>query len=524
MEILAQVSDRLIVTSIMFIGVAVLVLVAVVVLAWKTIQARRVSVTALRSGWLPLAWLGIAGVVGFVLLTTLIRPRLTRDPQPLQPVSVQAVTMEVPQHATDDDGEVWRDVVDEEFDSDIYPSPTVAARALAHQIAPMVKFRVLPKDTSPTAITIVPQSGLPKEGDFSVELASRLQTQFEVPATIGEAPGTPPAEGSGQVIVTLTCPRKTTHASSPWNPQQPEVSGSLKATVSGEAGDVEVMSQFIDKPWVAQFDQFVSANPERNLLLARSARFSTSAESAFVLAEERGADSITRMLMPLVGQSRITLIPDIEVHTRNTVRWLIHSGVFVQDRFVQRLKRPYGDVYRAAVLFEVEPHQLETLKGEIYTISRSHQREQHASVSFMGGAIAIFGVVTLLCLFLNHATRGYYRAKLSAVCLCGGAVLIGGAVFWLTLARSEVDLRTRLTVQDLTRQNAVPMPRSRQKSSVPIQPAAPPAVTAPARPVPTPPKVQVNAPRLEESEGEGDGKIDPVPEDNSATEGNTVPE
>lgn len=457
-----------------------------------------------RSGWTT-AWLVAGGAVGLVLMLQLLRGQEDMSPRqaPIESVMRPATSMDIPPAVapiadSQADGEVWRDVVEEEFETDIYPSATVAARALAHQIAPMVQFRVLPKDVSPTRFTIVPDSGLPQESDFSVELASVLETRFSTPAKIG-APAERPSPISGHVIVTLTCPQKTTQASAPWNTNQPEITGSLKATVLGEAGEVAVMTQFIDKPWVAHFDKFVSANPNRNLLLARSHRFAASTEAAFVLAEERGADSITQMMMPLVRQSGMRLIPDIEIQTRNTVRWLINSGVFVEDRFVQRLKRPYGDVYRAAILFEVKPDQLETLKGEIYTISRSRQREQQASVSFIGGAVVIFGVVTLLCLFLNHATRGYYRARLSAACLCGGAVLIGGAVFWLTVARSEVDLRTRLTVQDLTRQNAVPKPPSQ-------------TLSIPARPVPTPPKVQVHAPQLEEAENGDGGKIDPLPE------------
>lgn len=459
-----------------------------------------------RTGWTT-AGLVAGGAVGLVVMLQLLRQHESIDPQPapLESVLRPAVHMEPPPIVasttadSQSDGEVWRDVVEEEFETDIYPSATVAARALAHQIVPMVPFRVLPKDVSPTRFTIVPDSGLPQESDFSIELASVLENRFTVPAKIGAAAARP-SPISGHVIVTLTCPQKTTQASAPWSTDQPEITGSLKATVLGEAGEVAVMTKFIDKPWVAQFDQFVSTNPERNLLLSRSHRFAASTEAAFVLAEERGADGIAQMLMPLVRQSGVQLIPDIEIQTRNTVRWLINSGVFVQDRFVQRLSRPYGDVYRAAILLEVKPDQLETLKGEIYTISRSRQREQHASVSFIGGAVVIFGVVTLLCLFLNHATRGYYRARLSAVCLCGGAVLIGGAAFWLTVARSEVDLRTRLTVQDLTRQNAVPTkPRS-------------PAVSVPARPVPTPPKVQVHAPQLEKAEDSDGGKIDPLPE------------
>lgn len=462
------------------------------------------------------AWLIAAGAVGLVLMLQLLRQHESIDPQPapLESVFRPAVHMEPPPIValttkdSQSDGEVWRDVIEEKFETDIYPSATVAARALAHQIAALAEFRILPKDTSPNRFTIVSDTGLPQESEFSVELASVLETRFAVPAKIG-APAARPSPNSGHVIVTLTCPHKTTQASAPWNTDQPEITGSLKAAVQGEAGEAEVLTEFINKPWVAHFDQFVSANPGRNLLLARSHRFAASTEAAFVLAEEQGADGIAQMLMPLVHQNGVRLIPDIEIQTRNTVRWLINSGVFVKDRFVQRLSRPYGDVYRAAILFEVKPDQLETLKGEIYTISRSRQREQQASVSFIGGAVVIFGVVTLLCLFLNHATRGYYRARLSAACLCGGALLIGGAVFWLTVARSEVDLRTRLTVHDLTRQNAVPKPRS-------------PAVSVPARPVPTPPKVQVHAPKLGKAEDSDDGRIDPVPENPSLETG--VPE
>lgn len=466
--------------------------------------------TTARSTWLPMGLLGVGAAVGFILVIWLLRSHEVgiADQAPEQIVfrpdsnmtSLPPIAVAVDAHS---DGEIWRDVVDEEFDADIYPSSVIAARALARQLVPLVKSRVLPEDASPTGFTIVPESGLPNEGDIASELASVLQARFTVPAMIGEATAVPPAEGSGQILVSLTSPRKRSQASAPWGSGQPEISGSLKATVPGETGEFELASQFIEKPWVAQFDQFASSNPQRNFVLARSDHFSASPESAFLIADQRGAESITRMLMPLVQEGQVTLIPDIEIQTRNTIRWLIQSGVFVRDRFVQRLKRPYGDVYRAAVLFEVQPHQLETLRGEIYTISRNRQRDRQASVSFLGGAVVIFGVVTLLCLFLNQATRGYYRAKLSAVCLCGGAVLIGGAFLWINIAQSQVDLRSRLTVQDLTVQNAVPVTRTRQRASA--KSAASPVPLTPAPPVVAPPRTLLKTAPVQEGEPEDGG-------------------
>lgn len=473
----------------MFIVVAIGVAIVIGVIRWLVVS-RRAARVRVTGNWLPLAWLCVAGVVGLVLIVTLFGPRQDfANPSPQQfqlairhaaelPAEVDAAMPAAVVH----DGEVWRDVVEEQFETDIYPSTKLAAGSLARQIASHIQFRVLPKDVAPSDIRIVDGLGLDDSNEAVGEIARLLRLEFEVPASVHPEHFQVPAKitSPDEVLVLLSLPRRQTRAGAPWDSGERERSGSIQATIMGQRDRVSVMAQFIEKPWVSRFDEFISQRPATTFLLARTATFTNSEQAAHLAADDRAAESIAQMMMPLIHErpSPVLLRSDLQVRLRNTARWLIHSGHLVKDRFAQKLTRPYGEVWREAVLVELTPAQIESLRNYALEISARSHRE---SYTFHGGLLGIFAVVVGLYLFLNQATKGYYQARLAA--WLSGALILCGLAF--ALVRQSLPHEETVRGFPVVGPGSSDSARGSHESSTELSPAhsSPPTKTGQKRPV-----------------------------------------
>ncbi|MDA0588258.1 MAG: hypothetical protein O2820_08830 [Planctomycetota bacterium] len=493
---------------------------------WLVVSWRAAG-KSVAGSWLPLAWLCVAGLVGLFLIATLVGPRQSSNSvfeAAIQRAAGHSIDVEflnrdqaVPA-ALVDDGEVWRDVVEEQFDTNIYPSTTQAAKALGRQVAAHVNFNVLARDTSPTRIKVIDRSRLNDEGQAAQALARHLQAEFEVPTAIHpehfQVPGK--ISSPGEVLVVLNLSHLQARAGAPWDSSIPERTGTLEATAIGQQNRVTVATQFIDKPWVTRFDEFISRRPESTFLLARTASFYSSEQAAHLEAADRAAESVSQIILPLVppaaGPTEVR--SDMQVQLRNTARWLIQSGHLVKDRFAQKLTRPYGEVWREAVLIELTPSQINGLRNHALEISSLRHRE---SVTFHGGLLGLFALVVVLYLFLNLATKGYYQARLAAW-LSGGLIVTGLAFALIWQARSNAELTSGFPRNMPFPVDEPPSAPKRAKTALApvhetesgrIQPkpatVAPPAL---AKPVAT-------ATPLNEAGSEDEGKIDPVPKQES---------
>lgn len=199
-----------------------------------------------------------------------------------------------------------------------------------------------------------------------------------------------------------------------------QISKGLDATVAGRVVSVD----FVNKPWVGAFDAYASLHPERSMVLARSGDLATSAEEAHRAAVEHGARELARRVGGKVDEIGISM-----------ARQGIESSEFVTDRFVQKLSRPYGDVWREAMLVETD---LEALAKRVAKADAQHVRETHTQVvherkTWAGMAGGVLGVIVLvggMYLVLSYATRGYYDwwLRLAVVVFGGAGVLVIVAV------------------------------------------------------------------------------------------------
>ena len=169
---------------------------------------------------------------------------------------------------------------------------------------------------------------------------------------------------------------------------------------------ITVTKQFVEKPWVEAYDQFVTNHPHRRLIVGYSSGLQSTENAArqSAMADVQNvARSMYGMGFPIAAQESNVL-----------------------DRFAQRLTRPYGDVWREAVLVEIsdQQHRVALAVPEIRVVQ---QQRSWFGVVFSTGILTLMAAG--LCVVLNWATEGYYRRRIAIV--FGGFGLLLAVALWL---------------------------------------------------------------------------------------------
>ena len=101
-------------------------------------------------------------------------------------------------------------------------------------------------------------------------------------------------------------------------------------------------------------------------------------------------------------------------------------GRLTLDRFDQKIDRPYGTLYRSALLVKADGEPLRLLKKELTKAFRESQVEEmgtRRSVAItVTSALGLALIIFLLYSFLNASTRGYFVWQLRFLSL--GALLL----------------------------------------------------------------------------------------------------
>ncbi len=369
-------------------------------------------------------------------------PHAITAPRPHRPSRLQDSRV-----ASEHTSETWPVENDPKFKPDVYPSVETAARALATEAAETLD-RVVPREEAPTRIQIFGDAG-PDALHAAAAVLTRpgpgpIVTVEAIPPKRG--PQTRPADGwtvrmlfevppitkSG---MTTRIHRATVHSGS----------GSLRMRVEGPAGEFTRSVRFVGKPWAENFAEFVSRNPQRRWVLATSAQPCTSQYDA----ERRALQDAAKKLLPEIRRHlRVRRHPGRGSGARPSTEEMLaiieatlrdhQSKGIVVDRFAQRFVRPYGQVWREAVLVDASSDSISrvanTLDREVRHRQRSYEheiREQKRSWLERGLSIgALLVMVCLLYLFLNTATKGYYLWSLRTGAV---AVVIAGALAVLAL-------------------------------------------------------------------------------------------
>ena len=200
-----------------------------------------------------------------------------------------------------------------------------------------------------------------------------------------------------------------------------QVAGRVEADVRLPDSQVRMSVRFVDKPWVGGFAEFCSTSARRHFLLAKSSDLASSPHEARAQALRAAAAQLAPRVREQLGSypSRRAVRPETIQHDLLAT---LGKGQYIVDEFAQELQTGAGGaVWRHAFLLEFTPADVQEASWR--------QVSHHAAVrSHRISTLAAFaGLTVLACvlyLFLNAATKGYYREALLGAALA--LVLIGG--------------------------------------------------------------------------------------------------
>lgn len=300
-------------------------------------------------------------------------------------------------------GSNWNEIDTALFQAEVYSGIKPAAISLAHRIGPMVTANTDAVDF-PVLLTL--KKSISDECRFAFQDALQKQLpKISLITEIADTPGKPketeePNDTQQPTVrLTLEVVDPTTHPAA-WNATGQFESGDLACTVSVEGQTTKQISVvYNEKPWVDRWDQFVSKHPSHRYVVCTSSDLRSSPGSA--------SESAMRNLQ------RIQLDAGTINHQKI---WVQPNQTLIVDRFTQKLTRPYGDVWREALLVDLEGPEAEELKATARANHHRIVREQRSAESQTWWQclllVAVFAAVAILGMVLNLVTEGYFRGRI----------------------------------------------------------------------------------------------------------------
>ncbi|WP_428939830.1 hypothetical protein [Fontivita pretiosa] len=171
------------------------------------------------------------------------------------------------------------------------------------------------------------------------------------------------------------------------------------------------------KAWVDDWVGFVNASGDsgKTWIRVESPGYCATEHEAHLAAQRAAVDS----LKPFIEARLTSRLSGTPLKIAIDDRWLeqqlaasLSGERVVRDRFVHRVQRPYGDVWREMVLIDASPQTIDMLAAQCAAAAR---QEAMRTVSGWGAVAAVVVVIMLAYAFLNAATRGYLVWRLRAI-------------------------------------------------------------------------------------------------------------
>lgn len=333
----------------------------------------------------------------------------------------------------------WQPEIDEQFEADIYPSAELASQALIREWSGHFG-KLLAKGTEkPKFFRLV--CGL---RDLKIDELRLLEAMDEkVQALFPEAStlvttNAKSQDGDdlkdGEILIKLsvsrTVRRKRQAASEEEGTENFDFSGLLSAAFSGQDWQFSVSAPFIEKPWLTATSEFLSLRHGTTYLVLRSNQLASTRDEASRDVLGIAANHLGHLIDPREDQGLPRAASQIMLEQ-------LETGKYIADRFVQSLKRPYGQVYREALLIDIGNTNLldmiQVTVNEVRHNTLESQRQRARQSSGWVGIIVVVGTLTALYLLLNWLTKGYYRGPLTVITLLAGSGAIVTVVMFVGL-------------------------------------------------------------------------------------------
>lgn len=371
-----------------------------------------------KSVW-PLAILGMVVFIGFAFLFV-GNARMAPQRQVSQAHEQEAVSN--PQRLPDEQPAVlsqksdstsgttsWNSVDTTLFRTNIFPSVASAAKDLAKQIPELItglngdSTDITKLNLQATFTQSVPEKG---QSDFQEELLKLLPNiVFEIEETADTDADTDES-AAVQIKLDLKTVASTTAAwdavawnAAAWDANETSDTGTLSCVVKSDKGTRSISVDYIEKPWIEQLDLFLTSHPSRAFAVGISPTLCESPEAA----KQSAIGSLNHIELYATLNGRSVAIP--------------FNESLIIDRFLQKLERPYGDVWREAILVDLQSKHAQAIRAQAIAQlqSRTQRERTQASDSWFNGLIliAVFGATALLGMVLNLVTEGYLRGKIA---------------------------------------------------------------------------------------------------------------
>ncbi|HUW82814.1 MAG TPA: hypothetical protein VMZ31_08465 [Phycisphaerae bacterium] len=421
----------------LLVGLCVLAIIMVVVLG-------------LLLKWRPFRW-----AVGVVLLIMLLLavlllflsreavyvPSHHRSARVLSPVPEEPVlplVLPMAQATTS-----WSEAMDRTFaEADVHPSARAAARALAWRLAERFG-EVFSKTCEPKQIRVVDDAAATELLDAFIDALRQQELGPLIVRCSDSDFGNLYGNCDAAVRIDQATPSTQGTTDAPESGRLEVAAWVSGPRIASDRARFRVTATFADKRWVDDFAAFASDEPDREWLVAYSPKVADSRHDAHQQVLHTAAAKLRPYLRDyLRGQpSRraqgFAEYPDDVLDAQ--IETVLRSGELIADRFVQRVRRPYGDVWREALLIPASADWIASMGVEAsnrlgtrrdYIVAQAGSKR----AEWIRMVLSIAGLIALICvmyLFLNFATKGYYVWALrgAAVVIAVAAVLFA-LTFW----------------------------------------------------------------------------------------------
>ncbi|MEM8783987.1 MAG: hypothetical protein AAGE65_14185 [Planctomycetota bacterium] len=308
------------------------------------------------------------------------------------------VTALVQRHArVAQDPDVWHTAASRGFEADVYPSLDAGSQALARQAADWIAQL----EQEPGSVLV---DGV-VSGDAAVRAARSALSEI-MPALHPAASRADDGEES-DVAERWTLRVRVAH---------PDREGGPKRLVwESDAPPWEGSVAVRDRPWVDDPNWSGNAQLGTPTVVGYSdGLFADPAEaetSAIASAAKRMHQTLPKRI---VGAPHTT-----EPQRQHAaVEGVIHGHELIRDRFVQRIDRPYGRLYRAAVLVDAGSEARRSIHAAVEQVGRdtaeAAQAQQHRRFSQAVSIGVLVVLILLVYALLNALTKHYYLWPLRA--------------------------------------------------------------------------------------------------------------
>jgi hypothetical protein len=366
-------------------------------------------IVALTKGSSKGSW--VAGIIALVILS-MFAVAFFFKPAPHRRVEhvVDNVYQRAQPTGPEDAKAIWLPGIEDEFEANLYPSKLSAVRSLGLRVGEPIQQLFGDQQW--------PNKGILFQGnhdrdllDEFIKTAARTfpQTQWTIaPETVAVQPN----EVGVRLDLSQTGP-------APWqsSPESNLTRGTFRASVLAGSRQTSINAEFEEKPWIENFYGAWNNQPNRQLIVAKSAESCLTEGEANSQAIADACNQLTKLLRETSQAQATPTLP------RNVTSNDILEGDFIDDRFAQNFDGRAGKIWRQALLIDASVGKLEELAHHKTAVARA---KKWSWARMVGSVVGLLALITVVYAFLNAATKGYYAwsLRIAGIVLAAAVIIL----------------------------------------------------------------------------------------------------